>query len=805
MSNVINLPPNRKSGMYKAPSHAEGGVQVIVDGTRKVEVEGFEIHLCKKSLESNKQYKFKGKTNKQILDAIFQDNHCVFEQGKANSGDFIICKLVVLDDKKRDMHGSAKDIINVLQSEKSCKVTDDAADTYNNRLGGKLSDNDILVGVHNLWVEYLLFADEMGGLPMPSLAIINPNIPFVKYGEVTLVAPKEMYDPKESAKNKVFNRDVYSPRFPTVYLKSDKKKLAENFSKYVVIYGEDTEFLKKFDSQEAKLIYNGFKYVYDKLEDGKGSTVRKIISDVEYHTNFLLAFARAKNIEIPLIKYKYAPLTKILNSEPNEKNVEKLKSFIDKKYPELKDIGQHYQHDDKKIVKSITNFYKDINTDITMLRNRYSNGRKNKDLDEMIIDMGKEHIEKNINKDGEIFYATGIEVVGEIRRLYKETKVINESELRDFFEKDKFYNEHFNEIQEFIYELSKGAIIGHYFIQSPSGRKVPMTLENVERYMKSQGLKSAENFFYGLSNSAAMAAKSYKSLSEAKKDFDSIVSTDEFQKRLNDDEGLIEKAEEVRKYYKYKDSSNSFYTALGKVAQYDNPTDEQILRIFRGEDFNDIPNEYMDDIRKAANSVRNMPTEYFEVKLKKSVRLNEFVGAVVPDSFKEAIEVLERNGIKVIETYDYNKDKEKRLKSRMKALKKVVEQTSNEVTFKEGGEIEVEVFKNIGLFNTDFSTIYFADKKGGFSYPEVKMINEHDILEYSEPLPHSVIVVFNEKESLTPDYIQMNEIKFAIVPNTMVTDIKPIFDKHGVKFGTYDTKAGNLKEAKLNAVKSLLK
>lgn len=423
----------------------------------------------------------------------------------------------------------------------------------------------------------------------------------------------------------------------------------------------------------------------------------------------------------------------------------------------------------------------------------------------MIIGMGEEHIEKNVNKQGEIFYAIGMEVVGEIRQLYKENKVIDKSVLRDFFEKDKFYNEHFNEIQEFIYELSKGAIIGHYFIQSPSGRKVPMTLENVERYMKSQGLKSAENFFYGLSNAAAIAAKSYRSLSEAKKDFDSIVSTDEFQKRLDKDKELIDKAEEVRKYYKYQDSSNSFYTALGKVAQYDNPTDEQILRIFRAEDFNDIPLSYMDDVRNAASSIRNMPTEYFEVKLKKSVKLNDFVGAVVPEHFTEGIEILKKNGIKVIETYKYDKDKDKKIKNRMTALKKVVEQTSNEVAFKDGGEIEV-VEENIGLFNTDYSTVYFADKKGGFTYPKVDLINEDDILQYQEPLPHSVIVVFNETESLTPDYIQLNEIKFVVVPETMVNDIKPILNKHGVKFVTYDTKSvGSLKEKKLNAIKSLLK
>ncbi len=805
MSNVVDLPPNEKSGLYKAPSHAEGGVQVIVDNTRKVEVEGDEYHLCKKSLSSDKQYEFKGKTNKQILQAVFQDNHCVFEQGKANSGDFIICKLVVRDEQKRDMHGSAKDIINVLQSEKSCKVTDDVADTYNNRLGGKLHNNDKLIGVHNLWVEYLVFADEMGGLPMPSLAIINPDIPFISYGEVTLIAPKEMYDPKESAKNKLYNRDIYSPRFPTVFFKSDRKKLEENFSKYINPYGKETEFLKSIEDERVrKLVYDGFMFLYQKLEDGK-KTVRKIIADVEHNYRFLLAYCYANDIRIP-IEYKYAHLQNILSTEPQPKGIEFMKNLIDKKFPALKEI-KHYNYDDEKSIKIITDFYTYINTDIKTLRIRFANGRKA--IDEIIIDLGKERVEKNINKEGEIFYGVGIDIIGDVQKLFNSEEIVNENKLRDYIEDSKFYSKHETEVQNFIMELSKDAVINHYFIQSGSGRKVPLTLDNVERYMKSKGLQSAEIFFYGLSNAAAIAAKSYRSLKEAKDDFDNIISKEDFQKFLENQKELIEKAEVARKYYKYEDSMDSFFRALGKVGQHEDPSNDLIQRIFRGEDFNDIPEIYMDDIREAAKSVRNAPTEYFEVKLKKSVKLNEFVGAIIPEHFTEGIEILKKNGIKVIETYKYDKQTDKKIKNRMAALNRVIQLTDedNAVTFKYGGSVtEAEnKVENIGLFNTDYSTVYFADKKGGFSYPKVSMVNEHDVLEYREPLSQSVVLVFNEKESLTPDYIQINEIKFAVIPDTMVNDIKPIFDKHKVKFTTYDTKGTNLKDAKLNAVKSLLK
>lgn len=142
MSNIVNLPPNNKSGLYKAPRHSEGGVQVIVDGTKKIEVEGEEYHLEKKVLYNNKEYEFKDKTNLEILDYIFKDNKSVFVQGQANSSDYIICRLAVLDKTRKDFYGTAKDFVNMVQGEHGCKTTGDNDYTYQHRLGGEISPTD---------------------------------------------------------------------------------------------------------------------------------------------------------------------------------------------------------------------------------------------------------------------------------------------------------------------------------------------------------------------------------------------------------------------------------------------------------------------------------------------------------------------------------------------------------------------------------------------------------------------------------------------------------------------------------------
>lgn len=140
MSNIVNLPPNTQSGEYKGFLHTEGGIQVIVDGGQHVEVEKNEYSICRAAMDDNTIYKFQNKTNKQILEKLFREDGCVFEQGKENAGNFIICRLVVLDHKPRNISGTVKDIVNILQKEKACRLTND----YSKRkLGGIFKKVDV--------------------------------------------------------------------------------------------------------------------------------------------------------------------------------------------------------------------------------------------------------------------------------------------------------------------------------------------------------------------------------------------------------------------------------------------------------------------------------------------------------------------------------------------------------------------------------------------------------------------------------------------------------------------------------------
>ncbi len=115
------------SALYIGPSHAEGGIPVIVDpnkpGEHPVEVEGIEYKICAEAYNSNEVLTFTQKTNFEILDSIHKDFSCKFKQGEADGGDFIICKVAVKDETKRSRSGTVKQLLDEIQGENGCRLS----------------------------------------------------------------------------------------------------------------------------------------------------------------------------------------------------------------------------------------------------------------------------------------------------------------------------------------------------------------------------------------------------------------------------------------------------------------------------------------------------------------------------------------------------------------------------------------------------------------------------------------------------------------------------------------------------------
>ena len=111
---------------------------------------------------------------------------------------------------------------------------------------GLLGDVKDLMFLHNTNPAKLARQESMGGLPMPSIAVTQKDIPFEGFGDITLVGKPSNFDPKASKLNEAFSADAYTVRAPKP-LKVARKGAGKAFnSKYgdklkeLGIYADET-------------------------------------------------------------------------------------------------------------------------------------------------------------------------------------------------------------------------------------------------------------------------------------------------------------------------------------------------------------------------------------------------------------------------------------------------------------------------------------------------------------------------------------------------------------------------------------
>jgi hypothetical protein len=84
-------------------------------------------------------------------------------------------------------------------------------------------------------------AEEVGGFPMPSLAVTRQDLPFESFGEITLVGAPTKFDPGKIKANVVFNADAYTVRAPQPFRIAKKDADLDFRKKYMPISKEFDE------------------------------------------------------------------------------------------------------------------------------------------------------------------------------------------------------------------------------------------------------------------------------------------------------------------------------------------------------------------------------------------------------------------------------------------------------------------------------------------------------------------------------------------------------------------------------------
>lgn len=83
-----------------------------------------------------------------------------------------------------------------------------------------------LVALHNLSEEKLQQALELGGFPMPSIAITKANIGHTEFGNISLLFGKDSINPTDK-RNKVYGGDAWTPTFPSIGYKLNSEKTSD--------------------------------------------------------------------------------------------------------------------------------------------------------------------------------------------------------------------------------------------------------------------------------------------------------------------------------------------------------------------------------------------------------------------------------------------------------------------------------------------------------------------------------------------------------------------------------------------------
>lgn len=198
------------------------------------------------------------------------------------------------------------------------------------------------------------------------------------------------------------------------------------------------------------------------------------------------------------------------------------------------------------------------------------------------------------------------------------------------------------------------AMLGDKKLELSPSRRVPYTLDNVTAQMI-KDLRGGEGFNYGAGSIRAMFAAEMRSVKEIQNRRDEVVSGEDMKKaKEGSQQRLTEVLDALKPFYKYDANGWGYMADATRAIGEGEKGWREAFRLTA--ESKKILSDYV-------SYLKNLPTEYFETKMQRSMDLSEFAVAIVPTGTpSDVISALEAKGLK-IKTYNKNKPE-----SRIKAI-----------------------------------------------------------------------------------------------------------------------------------------
>ncbi len=518
-----------------------------------------------------------------------------------------------------------------------------------------VEETDKLLALHNKDENSILAAIKLGGLPMPSIAIVKARDGHTKYGPISLVFSKDTIDPQLFRANKVYGGDAWTPTAPRVDYPVNSKKASQVEHELHRLAG-DVSVAGGIFGNSAALRSMG---IDDTSTRSTAELAEKLASTDTVRAAYLADHGKSlEPVKMDKVWDKFGndTLQKVVDRlgvntlaeiEANLETGESVKDALGENAEVIRDIlRDYYREQGEPMLRRMA--VKRHWTDAEI------NERRQTRIDNSMDGVSIFTLEDIVHHAWDM-YQDGGATKGEIDRMA--TSDALRSAVDD------------HAVEEWIAGkldglLGEAGIYNGKDPYTPSGNlrsfsqlHYAYTLENIVKAMK-EGQEERGGNTWGASAKTlqSVATPEYRSIQEIKADSGRLGMDEgaEYEAKLQaiDDQigSIITKIKQGNKAH----SDNSFVESdiIGSILMETSKgkrTVDAIMRAFSKEGYK-ISSQTAQDIQAVYQAAAEMPTGYFEAKPQRAVGFDEVLAAVIPDdSSKKLRDGLEQAGVRMLE------------------------------------------------------------------------------------------------------------------------------------------------------------
>lgn len=496
-----------------------------------------------------------------------------------------------------------------------------------------------LVAVHGLTEQNLRGALALGGLPMPSIAVVKAAQGHSKYGPISMVFGRESIDPQVDPRNKIYGGDAYTPTAPAV--------------EYPVNYDRMRTVEKRLARLSGKIAGGVFRNDSALQRAGVGEESGMSASELADK------LSRDDSVRAAYLADRGETLEPVMQAkEFNRYGNDALAKLVQKiGVQELAHVEADMETGDYQSAREIEDTVRQIIRDSYEEQHRRFLDRKpelkEKRLDHFMDNNVHTSTVENFIRDAWAFYEDQGATTDEVDRLATSDKLHEATDtedvkawllpqLKSVFGEPGIYN-------------GKERYTASGDRRSFSQLHWEYTLENIVSAMaETQKERGGQTWGTSAGAMQAVSAEDFSSIDEVKAASGRLgkAEGEQYEAAKNAVENLIDQATRtvMRETRPHADNSFDEREIIGDVmmeAAKGKRTARAIQQAFAKEGYS-VSEETARRIQEVYKAAAALPTEYFEAKPQRAVGFDEVKVAIVPDNINSELkEQLENMGVPV--------------------------------------------------------------------------------------------------------------------------------------------------------------